>query len=101
MGRAPAVLAVLAGSILAYDHFSAHLWREGLWWDVAWIAFVLMPLTFSLVLIALPLTWLPDIMLLFVSAFPGVTLAGVLVLMLMHVVAVAGLLTLLPRLLCG
>jgi hypothetical protein len=52
-----------------------------------------------IVLIALPLTWLPDIMLLFVSAFPGVTLAGVLVLMLMHVVAVAGLLTLLPSLL--
>ena len=27
----------------------------GLWWDVAWIAFVLMPCVFGLVLIALPL----------------------------------------------
>ncbi len=52
-----------------------------------------------IVLIALPLTWLPDIMLLFASAFPGANLANVLVLMLMHVVAVAGLLTLLPNLL--
>jgi len=51
------------------------------------------------VLIALPLTWLPDIMLLFVSSFPGTNLAEVLVLMSMHVVAVAGLLTVLPSLL--
>ena len=52
-----------------------------------------------IVLIALPLTWLPDILLLFVSTFPGANLAVVLVLMLMHVVAVLGLLTLLPSLL--
>jgi Family of unknown function (DUF6069) len=52
-----------------------------------------------IVLIALPITWLPDILLLFVGAFPGTNLATVLVLMLMHVVAVLGLLTLLPSLL--
>ena len=52
-----------------------------------------------IVLIALPITWLPDILLLFVSAFPGTNLAVVLVLMLMHAVAVAGLLILLPSLL--
>ena len=27
----------------------------GLWWDVAWIALVLMPCVFGLVLVALPL----------------------------------------------
>ena len=52
-----------------------------------------------IVLIALPITWLPDILLLFVGAFPGTNLATVLVLMFMHVVAVLGLLTLLPSLL--
>ena len=52
-----------------------------------------------IVLIALPITWLPNILLLVVSAFPGTNLAVVLVLMLMHVVAVAGLLTILPSLL--
>jgi hypothetical protein len=31
-----------------------HLWHESVWWDVAWIGFVLMPATFALVLIALP-----------------------------------------------
>jgi hypothetical protein len=51
------------------------------------------------VLIALPLTWLPDIALLFSSPFPGVTPAAVLVLMSMHAVAVAALLTVLPSLL--
>jgi len=41
--------------LFAYDDLATHLWREGVWWDVAWIGAVLMPLTFTLVLLALPL----------------------------------------------
>ena len=52
--RASAFLALLA-ALVAYDEVSTHLWREGVWWDVAWIALVLMPATFALVLLALPL----------------------------------------------
>ena len=50
------------------------------------------------VLIALPITWVPDILLLVTGGLPGTTPANVLVLMLMHVVAVAFILTLLTRL---
>jgi hypothetical protein len=49
-----AALLVLALLVL-YDETSQHLWQAGVWWDVAWIALVLIPATFSLVLIALPL----------------------------------------------
>lgn len=52
--RAWAFAALLA-ALAAYDEVAPHLWREGVWWDVAWIALVLMPATFALVLIALPL----------------------------------------------
>lgn len=52
--RAWAFAALLA-ALVAYDETSTHLWREGVWWDVAWIALVLMPATFALVLLALPL----------------------------------------------
>ena len=48
-----------------------------------------------IVLIALPITWVPDIMLLVSSSFPGANPANVLALMLMHVVAVAVILTVL------
>ena len=54
MGRTAALL-VLFGLLFAYDEVAPHLWREGVWWDVAWIAVVLMPATFGLVLLALPL----------------------------------------------
>jgi hypothetical protein len=55
--RTPAVLAgvVLFAAIFAYDDLAPHLWHEGVWGDVAWIGFVLMPATFGLVLLALPL----------------------------------------------
>ena len=56
MGRTSALLALaLFAALYAYDKLSSHLWSAGLWWDVAWIACVLMPATFALVLIALPL----------------------------------------------
>jgi hypothetical protein len=59
VGRAPAVLgAALLAALLVYYETSEHWWNAGVWWDVAWIACVLMPATFALVLIALPLrTW--------------------------------------------
>jgi hypothetical protein len=53
VGR-PAALLVLFAVLFAYDDVATHLWSQGLWWDVAWIALVLMPATFALVLIALP-----------------------------------------------
>jgi hypothetical protein len=52
--RAAAVLALFV-LLFAYDDAAPHLWRETVWWDVGWIAFVLIPLTFGMVLIALPL----------------------------------------------
>ena len=56
MGRASALLgAALFAALLVYYETSDHWWNAGVWWDVAWIACVLMPATFGLVLIALPL----------------------------------------------
>jgi hypothetical protein len=54
VGRSAALLGLLA-LLFVYDEVAPHLWREGVWWDVAWIAVVLMPATFGLVLLALPL----------------------------------------------
>jgi len=51
-----------------------------------------------IVLTALPISWLPNILLLVVGFLPGATIAAVLVLMFMHVVAVALLVTLFPSL---
>ena len=51
MGLFAAVLAAL----VVYDEIADELWQASVWWDVAWIALVLIPATFSLVLIALPL----------------------------------------------
>jgi hypothetical protein len=47
--------AALLGSLLLYYALSLHLWHAGTWWDIAWIACVLMPAVFGLVLLALPL----------------------------------------------
>jgi hypothetical protein len=56
VGRTPALLAAALFALLfAYDEAAPHLWRQGVWWDVVWIAVVLMPATFGLVLLVLPL----------------------------------------------
>jgi len=56
VGRAPALLGlVLFGLLVAYYETSERWPRLGLWGDVAWIACVLMPAVFALVLLALPL----------------------------------------------
>ncbi len=49
------LFAALLAALITYDEVSSHLWRAGVWWDVAWLTFVLIPATFALVLIALPL----------------------------------------------
>jgi hypothetical protein len=48
-------LAALLGPLIVYYAVSPHLWQAGTWWDIAWIACVLMPAVFGLVLLALPL----------------------------------------------
>jgi hypothetical protein len=60
VGRAPALLgAALLAALLVY-YWTHQYWFElGLWGDVAWIALVLMPAVFALVLIALPLRTSP------------------------------------------
>jgi hypothetical protein len=62
VGRAAALLkargaaaVVLFAALVTYYEVAPHLWRAGLWWDVAWIAVVLLPAVFALVLLALPL----------------------------------------------
>lgn len=60
MGRAPALLGVLwFAALVVYYETSTSLWHWGLWGDVAWIACVLIPAVFVLVLILLPLHRLP------------------------------------------
>ncbi len=53
--RRGAGLAGLFLVLVAYYELSTHLWHEGTWADVAWIACVLMPAVFGLVYLALPL----------------------------------------------
>ena len=45
----------LFGALIAYYESAGYLWRASVWWDIAWIALVLMPAVFGLVLAALPL----------------------------------------------
>jgi hypothetical protein len=54
VGRTAALLALLV-ALFAYDDLASRLWSESVWWDVVWIALVLMPATFGMVLLALPL----------------------------------------------
>ena len=58
VGRASPLLVAwgaLFAALLAYYSTSTHWFQLGLWGDVAWIACVLMPLVFALVLLGLPL----------------------------------------------
>jgi hypothetical protein len=57
VGRSAALLragCVLVALVVYYET-STHWWDAGIWWDVAWLAVVLMPAVFSLVYFALPL----------------------------------------------
>ena len=53
VGRAAALLGLFAGLVVYYET-NVHWWQAGLWWDVAFIACVLIPAVFGLVLIAVP-----------------------------------------------
>lgn len=59
MGRVAALLVPL----LVYYEVSSDLWRSSnVWWDVAWLAFVLIPAVFALVLVCLPLRTMPHLL---------------------------------------
>jgi hypothetical protein len=53
VGRASALLGLFLGLVVYYET-NAHWWQAGLWWDVAFIACVLMPAVFGLVLVGVP-----------------------------------------------
>ena len=59
MGRAATLLAFLA-ALVVYDVVASRLPDLPLWWDVALLAFVLIPAMFLLVLLALPLRTAPQ-----------------------------------------
>jgi hypothetical protein len=54
VGRAPALLALLAALALYYA-FHDRLWNASTWWDIAFIGLVLIPACFALVWLVLPL----------------------------------------------
>jgi hypothetical protein len=54
VGRFAALLGLFV-LLLVYYEVAPHLWHAGVWWDVAWLACVLLPAVFALDLIALPL----------------------------------------------
>ena len=61
MGRPSSVLrwryaafAALAAGLAAYYAWSEELWNGSLWWDVAWLALVLLPAVFAVVWFLLP-----------------------------------------------
>ncbi len=54
MGRFAALLGLFALLVVYYE-IAPSLWHTTVWWDVAWLACVLIPAVFALVLIALPL----------------------------------------------
>jgi hypothetical protein len=63
VGRASALLgAALFAALLVYYYTHQYWFDLSLWGDVAWIALVLMPAVFGLVLIALPLRRLPRLL---------------------------------------
>jgi hypothetical protein len=62
VGRAATVLVPVAALAL-YDTFHASLWNASTWWDVAFIAVVLMPLSFAVDLGFLPLLGSRDVFL--------------------------------------
>lgn len=54
MGRPAALLGLLV-ALVAYYELASHFWSATVWWDVAWLALVVIPAVFALLLIALPL----------------------------------------------
>jgi hypothetical protein len=48
-------VGLLAALLVVYYETSTHLWHAGVWSDVVWLVFVLIPAVFALVLLLLPL----------------------------------------------
>jgi hypothetical protein len=71
-------LAALVGALAAYYAVSRSLWNASTWWDVAFLAFVLIPTVFALVYVALPLQRARGLLLLALAlaAFAAVTAAA-------------------------
>jgi hypothetical protein len=61
VGRAAALLAILAALAL-YGAFHDRLWNASTWWDVAFIACVLMPLSFAIDWVLLPMRLSPRLL---------------------------------------
>ena len=55
LSRRAAAFAALAAALGCYYAWSESLWNASLWWDVAFVSFVLVPAVFGLVYLALPL----------------------------------------------
>jgi len=53
-GRSAAGLGLFAALVVYYE-VAPQLWSASVWWDVAWLGFVVIPAVFGLVLIGLPL----------------------------------------------
>ena len=70
MGRFAALLGLrrtagglgLFVALVVYYEVAPDLWQASVWWDVAWLAFVLIPAVFGLVLLALPLRDAPGLL---------------------------------------
>lgn len=54
LGRRGAAFAALAAVVAAYYSLVHDLWETSQWWDIAWLAFVLIPAVLALVWLALP-----------------------------------------------
>jgi hypothetical protein len=76
VGRAAALLGLFLGLIVYYET-NEHWWQASLWWDVAFIACVLIPAVFALVLIAVPWSGTRELWL-FAAGIACVVLAVVL-----------------------
>jgi hypothetical protein len=78
VGRAAAVLGpraaafvALAAAVGVYYGVHQRLWNESLWWDIAFLACVLIPAVFGLVYLVLPLWRAPGLQLLLLAAAFG------------------------------
>ena len=54
LNRRAAAFAALVAALAAYYAGSGSLWNASLWWDVAWLAVVLIPAVFAVVWFLLP-----------------------------------------------
>src|SRR4029077_4475713 len=61
VGRAAALL-VLGTALALYYAFHDRLWNASTWWDIAFIALVLIPACFALVWLLLPLRSTPGLL---------------------------------------